>query len=375
MAKPEPKSMVISDFNLPKLSTRDLSRHVAGTIDIGSNIAVFGRRGTGKTEIAKQEISKAKLKEVYMNLSVFERVDMGGYPDILSVQMKKRFVEFLLPKMYEAMIDGPDGVVAILDEVDKADPSLWGPLLEFTQFKSINGNKFPFLKAIIMTGNLISEGGARPSLPLLDRCEKYLVEADVASWLAWAGESGKIHPAVSSFINDNQDMLIGEDDPDEKYADQSPRGWANASSILFKGEERKWDTDMLNTKVCGCVGKEAGEKYKNYYAYYKELLPLVDQIFDGKNVTVEYESLNPTKRLISCMITCSRLSTQLDQSKDSVLPDAVKYVGKLFSNIDYEHVLVGVRSQITVARLIKYNLDDHADWSGILSRISDSVTK
>jgi len=375
MAKPEPKSMVISDFNLPRLSTRDLSRHVAGTIDIGSNIAVFGRRGTGKTEIAKQEISKAKLKEVYMNLSVFERVDMGGYPDILSVQMKKRFVEFLLPKMYEGMIDGPDGVVAILDEVDKADPSLWGPLLEFTQFKSINGNKFPFLKAIIMTGNLISEGGARPSLPLLDRCEKYLVEADVASWLGWAGESGKIHPAISSFINDNQDMLIGEDDPDEKYADQSPRGWANASSILFKGEERKWDIDMLNTKVCGCVGKEAGEKYKNYYSYYKELLPLVDQIFDGKNVTAEYESLNPTKRLISCMITCSRLSTLLDQSQDGSLPNAVKYVGKLFSNIDYEHVLVGVRSQVTVARLIKYNLDDHADWSDILSRISGSVTK
>ena len=110
---------------------------------MGGNIAVFGRRGTGKTEIAKQEIRKADMQEVYINLSVLERVDMGGYPNIMASAQQKKFVDFLLPQFYEPMMEGKRGVVALLDEVDKADQSLWAPLLEFTQFRSINGNALP----------------------------------------------------------------------------------------------------------------------------------------------------------------------------------------------------------------------------------------
>ncbi len=166
------QNMATSDFNMEKLNTKDLSEHVAASIKMGGNLAVFGRRGTGKTEISKQEIRKADLQEVYINLSVMERVDLGGYPNVMAGAQQKKFVDFLMPQFYQAMIEGKKGVVALLDEVDKADPSLWAPLLEFTQFRSINGTPLPKLQAIIMTGNLISEGGARPSLPLLDRAEK-----------------------------------------------------------------------------------------------------------------------------------------------------------------------------------------------------------
>jgi hypothetical protein len=374
MAKVDTKSLVMSDFNLHKLTTQDLSKHLAASIDIGENIAIFGRRGTGKTEIAKQEVAKAEFVEAYMNISVLERVDMGGYPNIMAASQNNKFVDFMLPEMYRKMIEGPDPVVAILDEVDKADPSLWAPLLEFTQFRSINGKRFPFLRAIVMTGNLISEGGSRPSLPLLDRCEKYLVEADVPSWLNWSGKSGKIHPSITAFINDNPTMLMGAVDPEDRYADSSPRGWARASNIIYQGEKRGWDINMLNHKVHGCVGKQAGILYKNYYAYYQELLPLIAKIFDGENVKREYNELDTSKRLITCMIACARLAAQLDKVEDGgPLPPAVKSIGKFFSNVDHENVLVAVRSQIQVARLVKFNLDDHPDWEAILNMINDKV--
>ena len=141
-----------SDFNLEKLNTKSLAEHVALSIQIGSNIAIFGRRGTGKTEISKQEIKKADMHEVYINLSVLERVDMGGYPNIMSAAKSQKFVDFLLPQFYEPMLEGKKGVVALLDEVDKADPSLWAPLLEFTQFHSINGRPLKNLKSVVMTG-------------------------------------------------------------------------------------------------------------------------------------------------------------------------------------------------------------------------------
>jgi len=368
-----PPTMTSSDFNLEKLNTKDLSEHVAAAIQIGGNISVFGRRGTGKTEISKQEIKKADMHEVYINLSVLERVDMGGYPNIMAAQQQKKFVDFLLPQFYEKMIEGKRGVVALLDEVDKADPSLWAPLLEFTQFRSINNNPLPNLKAIIMTGNLISEGGARPSLPLLDRAEKYLVEADASSWLEWAGKSGHIHPAITAYITDHPKDLFGAVDPEDRYADPSPRGWARASDILYRGEERGWSTTLLNKKVCGCVGKDAGIKYSNYYEHYQQLLPMVEDIYNGKDVHTRYNALEPTKKLVACMITCARLATQLDQTTELQPPPSIRHVGKFLQKVSYENVLVAVRSQIQIERLVKFNLDEHPEWEQVLSKINKQV--
>src|ERR1700682_3790689 len=150
----KPVVMSSSDFNLEKLGTKDLAEHIAATIHMGGNIAIFGRRGIGKTHIAKQQVQKADLKELYLNLSVLERVDLGGYPNVMASAQNKKFVDFLLPQFYQTLTEGKQPVVCILDELDKADPSLWAPLLEFIQFRSINNRPMPNLKAIIMTGNL-----------------------------------------------------------------------------------------------------------------------------------------------------------------------------------------------------------------------------
>lgn len=365
----------ISDFNLEKLNTKELSKHVAASIQVGSNIAIFGRRGTGKTEISKQEIKNSGMHEVYINLSVLERVDMGGYPNIMAAASNKKFVDFLLPQFYELMLDPKKNVVALLDEVDKADPSLWAPLLEFTQFKSINGRSLPGLKSIIMTGNLISEGGSRPSLPLLDRAEKYLVEADASSWLEWAGKSGHIHPSITAYIQDHPKDLFGAVDPEDRYADPSPRGWARASEILFKGEDRSWDSGLLNKKVCGCVGKDAGIKYSNYYEHYQQLLPMIEDVFLGKDASSRYNTLEPTKKLVACMITCARLATQLDDCNESNPPASIKHVGKFLQKVTQENVLVAVRSQIQIHRLVKFGLDEHPDWEPVITKINKQVSE
>ena len=346
------------------------------TVDSPSHLYLITRSfiATHNTEISKYEIAKADYHEVYLNLSVLERVDMGGYPNIMASQQQKAFVDFLLPQFYEPMITNcGKEVVALLDEVDKADPSLWAPLLEFTQFRSINGRKLPQLRSVIMTGNLISEGGARPSLPLLDRAEKYLVEADATSWLEWAGKQGHIHPSITAYITDHPKDLFGNVDPEDRYADPSPRGWDRASQILWLGEDRNWGSDLLNEKVAGCVGKDAGIKYSNYYEHYQQLLPMIEDVFNGKDVSARYNPLEPTKKLVACMITCARLATQLDQSDEDNPPSSIKHVGKFLQKVSYENVLVAVRSQIQINRLVKFNLDEHPDWEVVLNKINKKV--
>jgi hypothetical protein len=372
MAKQE-QQMATSDFNLEKLNTRELSEHVRATIQVGGNIAIFGQRGIGKTAIAKQQIKDAGLHEVYLNLSVMERTDLGGYPNILAAQQQKKFVDFLLPHFYQSMVEGKQGVVCLLDELDKSDPSLWAPLLELTQFRSINGFPLPNLVATIMTGNLISEGGSRPSLPLLDRAERFLIEADVTSWLTWAGNTGRIHPSITAFVTDNPKDLFGAVDPEDRYADPSPRGWTRASDILFRGEEKKWSHDMLHKKVCGCVGKDAGLRYANYYDYYQELLPMIDNIFKGKDISQEYKALEPSKQLIACMIACARLATHLDATNGTSPPVALQYVGQFLQHVPYESLVVSVRSQLTLARFIRYQLEDNPHWQEILGKVNQAA--
>lgn len=367
-------AMTTSDFNLEKLKTKELSEHIGATIQTGGNIAVFGRRGSGKTMIAKQQIKESNSIEVYMNLSVFERVDVGGYPNVMAGVQQKRFVDFLLPQFYEPMIDGDTKVVALLDEVDKADPSLWAPLLEFTQFRSINGRRLNNLQAVIMTGNLISEGGSRPSLPLLDRSEKYLVEADSQSWLDWAGKSGHIHPSITAFIHDHPEELFGAVDPEDRYADPSPRGWDRASEILFKGEENNWNVEMLNKKVSGCIGKEAGIKYSHYFEHYQHLIPMIEKIFNGESVSNDYDDLPPTKKLVACMIVCARLAAQLDEGDENKYPYSIGSVGKFLQKVPYENLLISVRSQITLDRMSKFSIDEHPDWKPCLQALKSSVS-
>lgn len=396
MAKnPNKEQMSASDHNLILLETDKLEQHLDASIKMGTNVGIFGRRGSGKTEIAKQRIKENKCKELYLNLSMLERVDFSGYPRIFSAK-ESDFVSFILPEFFKDLVsedpNAPD-VVALLDEVDKAPHDLNAPLLEFTQFKSINGRKLPKLRAVIMTGNLIAEGGQRPSLPLLDRTEKYIINPSVEKWLNWAGKTNSIHPSIVAYIADNNNSLYGALNTEDNYADPSPRGWFNASKILKEGEELNLPTDILLKKVSGCVGKQIGMQYEMYYNYYQKLLPLVDKIFtktkakkEFQDMMKQYNSLNPSEKFVALMITCSRFSNNLDKlvsvnktaaqlQKEGKTPDYILSVGEFISqdSVQIENVLVAIRSQITADRFQHHSLDEFPVWDKTLDKIHVSL--
>ncbi len=47
-----------------------------------NNIFLFGRRGVGKTHIGMQAAKECGYKINYVNLSVVERPDLAGYPNL-----------------------------------------------------------------------------------------------------------------------------------------------------------------------------------------------------------------------------------------------------------------------------------------------------
>jgi hypothetical protein len=366
------QNTIASDFNLQKINTKEYEDNLKATIDYGGNIFVAAKRGTGKTVIAKQMINKCKHKEIYINISVCDRPDLAGYPDFFGAKSGDRFVKYLLPAYFKDLIEGDEPCVVLLDEVDKSDSSLNAPLLEFTQFHSINGMKFKNMRSVIMTGNLIAEGGARPTLPLLDRTEKYLLEASHEHWMNWAGIAG-VHPSITAYLADNPGDLFGDVDPGDAYADSSPRGWESSSKIVQFGEQKNWPSPLMATKVSGYVGKKIGIKYRAYFDHYQVLLPIVAKIMEGEEVK-EFQKLEPGKQMVATMIACARVARIIDDQKVHLSelknkPAPISNVGKFMKRVDPEMALVSVRSQIGVDRFIGKGLDSDPIWDSILDSI------
>ncbi len=99
---------------------------------------------------------------------------------------------------------------------------------------------------------------------------------------------------------------------------------------------------------------------------------MVEDIYAGRDVYGKYAILEPTKKVVACMIACARLANQLDQVENE-LPPAVKHMGKFLNKVSHENVLVAVRSQIQIERLVKFSLDEHPDWAQVLGRINKEV--
>lgn len=362
-------SSATSNFNLQTLNTSELEQHIKTTIQLSGNILVVGRRGSGKTSISKEAINSLNYRRVVCNLSVYDRVDLMGYPLLFDRSSKSKYVEYILPNLFKHLIEGNKPSVLVLDEIDKCDGSLLAPLLELLQDRSINDVKLPNLKACIATANMISEGGQRPSLPLLDRMEKYLVEADAKQWIDWAPK-GNIHASIVAFIHDNQNELQGAVNDEELFADQSPRGWENSSNIIHFGEQEKLDRKVILNKVNGCVGKRAGMAYQNYFEHYQLLLPMIDLIISG-SPPKEFYSLEVTKQFVAAMIVANRFAKAIDdlspeQKKAKVVPTITQNVGRFFQSIDKELAHVCVRGAIGSERFRAIDLEKEPVFKELL---------
>lgn len=365
-----------SDFNLKTISTVDYAKVLAATIGYGGNCFTVGRRGSGKTQIANKVINDSDCDLFFWNLSTMERVDASGFPDIASPSREDEYVRYILPVIFKPLLEGNRPVVALLDEVDKADKELHAPLLEFLQFKSINGRKFKNLRSVIMTGNLPSEGGRRPILPLLDRTEKYLLEPTAKHWIEWGAMAGKIHPTCLAFLNDYPAELSGDVNPGENYGDSSPRMWEEASNIVKYGEKNGWGPDLITMKIAGCLGKSTGIKYQTYFDYYQVLLPDIQAVLSGKKVKGFFDSgMHPGKKITAILILCTRVAALLDkmeEDKSIELPVEVHHLGKFLSEIDPEMALLGIRSGFGKERARKH-LFKIKTYDTILEKLAQQV--
>src|ERR1700733_6151152 len=126
-----------SDYNLTTINSKELMENLRASIEFGSNMFVLGRRGSSKTWCAKQAIKDMGHKEIYLNLSTLERVDLSGFPNLFGAK-EEDYVSFKMPNYFKDLMEGDRPCTILFDEIDKVDASVVAPLLELVQFHTIN---------------------------------------------------------------------------------------------------------------------------------------------------------------------------------------------------------------------------------------------
>lgn len=339
------------------------------------NLFLFGRRGVGKTHIAIQAARECGLKVSYVNLSVIERPDLAGYPNVMADGDVITFKSAaFLPKLLENA--KPDTVI-LFDEVDKAPSEVTSPLLEVLQYRTINGVPLN-AAACIMTGNLINEGAYSNEISsaLLDRGAKYILSFNFEKWVDWA-KSNNIHDLILGFLRSNPEFACGKVE-NTCYASPSPRGWTLASEALFKAKEFKIvDIDSVTQIISGFVGGEAGLRFKIWYEHYRRFEPYIVSLIETGAMTLDYQSLSPTEKLVfvisSCYFSKQKVFNESLKSKNrfAYLENLCKFFVRY--QVDNELQVMGLYNSFDFDMIAKNKLYTCKEFFELFTRISESI--
>jgi AAA domain (dynein-related subfamily) len=302
-------------LNLQEIDQEQAQNLARFFIRANQNIFLFGRRGIGKSFIAMQAAKDCGFKLNYINLSVIERPDLAGYPDMHAegdvISYKS---PYFLPKL--APKEKPNCVL-LFDEVDKAPPEITAPLLEILQFGQVNGQPINVVSCIL-TGNLMSEGSHSNEISsaLLDRGAKYILSFSFEKWLDWA-QSNAVHDLVLGFLTSNPELACGELE-NTCYASPSPRGWTMVSDVLIKAKKMKMvDIETIFSLVSGFVGYQAGVKFRMWYEYYRKFEPHILSLIETGECPINFAELGPTEKIVFCITACHLTKARFVQESKS----------------------------------------------------------
>ncbi len=362
-------------LNLPEIDQEQALNLGKFFIKSKKNLFLFGRRGVGKTEIIIQAAKECNIKVNYINLSVIERPDLAGYPDINAPGDMVTFKSpFFLPKLNDG--EEADSII-LFDEVDKAPCEVTAPLLEILQFGKINGKRINVISSIL-TGNLINEGANSNlvSSALLDRGAKYILSFNFEKWIDWA-KIHDVHDLILGFLRSNPEFACGKIE-DLVYASPSPRGWTLASDALNQAKELKIvDIDSVTQIISGFVGGEAGLRFKIWYEHYRKFEPYVYSLIESGEMNLNYHELTPTEKVVFVVTACYFAKQKvLDDTKSKKKFYALENLCNFLiqNNVDHEVQVMGLYNSFDFEMITHNKLYECKPFFNLFSKLNENIT-
>lgn len=361
-------------LNLQELDQEQALNLTKFFIQSKHNVFLFGRRGVGKTDIAIQAAKECGFKVNYINLSVIERPDLAGYPDMSS---PGDVINFKSPYFLPKLLDGykPDSII-LFDEVDKVQPEVTAPLLEILLFKKINGMPIN-AAACILTGNLANEGAYSNEISsaLLDRGAKFILEFNFEKWVDWA-KAHNVHDLILGFLRSDPEFACGKIE-DSVYASPSPRSWTWASDALLRSKDLKMsDIDSVTQIISGYVGSQAGMRFRIWYEHFRKFEPHVHSLIERGEMSLNYSDLVPTEKVVFVVSACYYAKQRVfkDRSKNrfAYLENLCNFFQRC--KVESEVQVMGLHNSFDFDMIRAHKLYTCKPFFDLFTKLSENVT-
>lgn len=363
-----------NSLNLQEINQEQAFSLAKFFIRSNNNLFLIGQRGVGKSQIILDAIKDCGYKSNMINLSVMERFDLAGMPDLSKPGDTIHFkFPHYLPRLKE---NQKPNTVLFFDEVDKCSPEITAPLLEILQFRTINGVPLNAV-ACVMTANLSNEHSySNPiSSALLDRTSKYILNFDFDLWFEWA-KNNQIHDLILGFLKNYPELACGKAD-DLSYASPSPRSWTLASEAIIKAKVQKIvDIETITSILAGFVGNQASLKFKIWYQNYRKFEPIVINLIEKRNLIYDYTSLIPTEKLIfviaACYLAKQKTLENIKNKNRFVYIENLCYFFVKYK-IDYELQVVGLNNSFDFNFITKYKLYENKEFFDLFTKLNKEI--
>lgn len=360
-------------LNLQSINQEEAFNLACFNIRTQQNMLMLGQKGTGKTMLFLQAIKECGYTVNYLNLSVLDRSDLLGLPNMFD---KGDVITYKSPHYLPTLdkTETPNQVI-LFDEVDKCDQSNTAPLLEILQFRKLNGKPINAV-CCLLTGNLLNEGAYsnRISSPILDRCSKFLLEFNLQRWISWAQLNG-VYGLIIGFLQSHPEFACGEIES-TLLASPSPRGWTLASEAILQAKEHKiTDIKTITNIIAGYVGSNAALAFETWYAYSKEFEQYMPTILEFGHCSLEFNKLDPTQQLVFAITLCSLC-------KGKILISSHKKRIKYLDNVSRYFILAGVPKEIQQVAfsnsfpfefIAKYKLFEAKSFFAVVEKLQEGI--
>ena len=250
------------------------------------NIMLVGKHGIGKSRIL-EDFFAAKGEKV-VTLFLGQMSDPGDLIGLPHLDEKTGRTEFMLPYWFPT--DGKP-VVLFLDELNRARPEVLQTVMDLTLNRKLAGKSLPEGSRIISAVN----GGNEYQLTDLDpalvsRFNIYDFAPSVEDWINWARGAG-LDSRIISFIEENSEMLDGEEILAEENLERSPdrRSWERLSNVIKNFTELGKE---LQAMAAGIIGDKAAASFFDFVNNHK--VPSVKDLLSANDIASFVQDLSFT---------------------------------------------------------------------------------
>lgn len=288
------------------------------------SVMLWGPPGVGKSQSIRElatRLEENTHKQVFITdvrLILFNPVDLRGIP---TANEDKTLAVWLKPKIFDMNTDPNVINILFLDEISSASPSVQAAAYQITLDRKVGEHKLPDNCIVIAAGNRVTDRAVAYQMPsaLANRFMHLEIEANFSSWNRWAIENN-INPKVLGFLKFRTTYLHTFDPKTTSLVFATPRTWELVSNILNSVSDNVSEVFDL---ISGLVGSGIATEFKGWVRVFKDL-PNVDDIFNGKNVSIP-SNTDTIYALTSSMVSYAK------KYKDDLtkIANSIRYAEKL----------------------------------------------